>query len=198
MAIWGYARVSSIDQNLDRQIDSLLPLVTTESHLIIEKQSGKDFERPKWKSLKNIMNEHDTLIVKSLDRLGRNYRQIKEEWKEITDKGIYIKVLDNPLLDTSIYADNDLMAQFTSNIVLEVLSFVAENERKNTHQRQMEGIRIAKEKGVKFGRPSIQYPKQWEHYYNLWINNEITAVQFMKAVNLKKSTFYNLIKKYSI
>ena len=197
MAVWAYARVSSNDQNVDRQIDSLLPLVTTKSHLIIEKQSGKDFERPKWKALKDIMNEHDTLIIKSLDRLGRNYLQIKEEWKEITDKGIYIKVLDNPLLDTSVYADNNLMAQFTSNIILEVLSFVAENERKNIHQRQKEGIASAKLRGVKFGRPAIQYPKEWEHYYFLWKNNKITAVQFMKAVDLKKTSFYKLVKEYN-
>ena len=126
--VWGYIRVSAKDQHEDRQVAELLPLVSSKSHLIIEKQSGKNFERPKYQWLKDIMDKGDTLVIKSLDRLGRNYAQIKEEWHELVKQGIYIKVLDSPILDTSEYKDNDLMAQFISNVVLEVLSFVSEND----------------------------------------------------------------------
>ena len=142
--VWGYARVSSKDQNEERQVAELLPLVSSRSHLIVEKQSGKNFERPKYLWLKDIMDKVDTLVIKSLDRLGRNYNQIKEEWSELVNQGIYIKVLDSPILNTNEYKTNDLMAQFMSNIVLEVLSFVAENERKNIKRRQAEGIALAK------------------------------------------------------
>lgn len=196
MATWGYIRVSSKEQNVDRQVEQILPLVTTKSHLIIEKKSGKDFERPKYLALKDIMNEHDTLIIKSLDRLGRNYSMIKNEWKDLQDRKIYIKVLDNEILDTSKFKDNDLMAQFISNIVLEVLSFGAEKERIDIHQRQAEGIQSALKRGVKFGRPNVKFPDDWNEYYPLWKKKEITAVEMMNALNLKKTTFYKLVKEY--
>lgn len=196
MATWGYIRVSSKEQNVDRQVEQILPLVTTKSHLIIEKKSGKDFERPKYLALKDIMNEHDTLIIKSLDRLGRNYSMIKNEWKDLQDRKIYIKVLDNEILDTSKFKDNDLMAQFISNIVLEVLSFGAEKERIDIHQRQAEGIQSALKRGVKFGRPNVKFPDDWNDYYPLWKKKEITAVEMMNALNLKKTTFYKLVKEY--
>lgn len=194
--IWGYARVSSKDQNESRQVEELLPLLSSPSHLIIEKQSGKDFNRPKFKALKDLMDSGDILVIKSLDRLGRNYEQIKTEWKSLSDNGIFIKVLDNPLLDTSKYNDNDLMAKFTSNIVLEVLSFVAENERKNIKQRQAEGIAIAKANGKQLGRPKVQYPSNWSTTYSLWKQGNITAVQAMKECGLTKTTFYKLVKEY--
>ena len=124
MAIWACVRVSTREQNEDRQVEELKDLVTTESHLIIEKQSGKDFNRPLYQSMKNIMREGDTLIIKSLDRLGRNYEQMKDEWKDLSDRGIKIRVLDSPLLDTSKY-DDDLMGKFVSDIVFNVLSFCA-------------------------------------------------------------------------
>ena len=142
------------------------------------------------------MDKGDTLVIKSLDRLGRNYSQIKEEWLELSNRGIYIKVLDNPLLDTSRYEDNDLMAQFTSNLILEVLSFVAENERRNIKQRQAEGIAVAKAKGKSFGRPKINYPSNWKKVYSLWNQNNITAAQAMKDTGLTKTTFYKLVKEY--
>lgn len=194
--IWGYVRVSSKEQNEDRQVSEILPLVSTESHLIIEKQSGKNFDREKYQSLKNLMDSGDTLIIKSLDRLGRNYYQIKEEWNDLIDRGIFIKVLDTPLLDTSKYIDDNLMASFVSNIVLEVLSYVAENERKNIKTRQKEGIANAKVKGVNLGRPKIEYPSNWETVYAEWKKGEYTAVQAMKLTNLTKTTFYNLVKQY--
>ena len=195
MAVWGYARVSTTQQNEDRQVVELRPLVTTESHLLVEKQSGKDFDRPIYQSLKNIMREGDTLVVKSLDRLGRNYEQMKEEWKDLFDRGIKIRVLDTPMLDTSKY-DDELMGKFVSDIVLNVLSFVAENERKNIKQRQKEGIAIAKTKGVKFGRPEIKYPEQFENVYNEWKCGKIKGVDAIKTLSLKKTTFYRLVKQY--
>lgn len=194
--IWGYARVSTKDQNEERQTEELLPFLTSEAHLVIEKQSGKDFNRPKYQWLKQIMDKGDILVIKSLDRLGRDYNQIKEEWFSLVQQGIYIQVLDNPLLDTSKYQDNDLMAQFMSNIVLEVLSFVAENERKNIKKRQAEGIAIAKAKGTHLGRPRAEYPSNWSIVYTQWKQGCMTAVQAMKECGLTKTTFYKLVKQY--
>ena len=142
------------------------------------------------------MDKGDTLVIKSLDRLGRNYSQIKEEWHELVKQGIYIKVLDSPILDTSEYKNNDLMAQFISNVVLEVLSFVAENERKNIKSRQAEGIAIAKATGKHLGRPRVQYPPNWLIVYSQWKQGSITAVQAMKECGLTKTTFYKLVKQY--
>lgn len=193
---WGYVRVSSKDQNEERQVNEILPLVSTPSHLFVEKKSGKDFNRPKFQALKDLMDEGDTLIIKSLDRLGRNYEEIKNEWKDLTDRGIYIKILDNPLLDTSKYADNDLMAKFTANITLEVLSFVAENERVNIRKRQAEGIANAKAKGIHLGRPKATFPENWGDVYSRWKRKSITGVQAMRELNLKRTTFYKLIKIY--
>ena len=195
MAIWGYVRVSSKDQNEDRQVEEIRPLVTTESHLLIEKQSGKDFNRPIYNSLKNIMREDDVLIIKSLDRLGRNYEQIKNEWEDLNKRGIKIKVLDTPLLDTSKY-DDGLMGKFVSDVVLNVLSFVAENERKNIKQRQAEGIAVAKAKGVRFGRPATQYPDNFDEVYKECKAGKIKAVEAIKKMNLKKSSFYNMVKRH--
>ncbi|NJE41267.1 recombinase family protein [Faecalicoccus pleomorphus] len=194
--VWGYIRVSAKDQHEDRQVAELLPLVSSRSHLIIEKQSGKNFERPKYQWLKDIMDKGDTLVIKSLDRLGRNYSQIKEEWHELVKQGIYIKVLDSPILDTSEYKNNDLMAQFISNVVLEVLSFVAENERKNIKSRQAEGIAIAKATGKHLGRPRASFPPNWSIVYSQWKQDSITAVQAMKECGLTKTTFYKLVKQY--
>lgn len=195
MAVWGYARVSSKDQNEDRQIIELQPLVTTESHLLVEKQSGKNFERPIYNSLKNIMREGDVLVVKSLDRLGRNYDQMKDEWKDLSDKGIKIKVLDTPMLDTSKY-DDELMGKFVSDVVLNVLSFVAENERKNIKHRQSEGIAAAKAKGIKFGRPEMEKPENFDEVYKKWKNGEIKAVKAIEMLGLKKTRFYKFVKEY--
>lgn len=193
---WGYARVSSKDQNEQRQIEELLPLVSTPSHLIIDKASGKDFNRSKYQALKDLMDSGDTLVIKSLDRLGRNYTQIKEEWHDLTNKGIYIQILDNPLLNTNQYNDNDLMSQFISNVVLEVLSFVAENERKNIKSRQAEGIAIAKAQGKHLGRPKVDYPNNWNNVYNQWKQGNIKATQAMRECGLTKTTFYKLVKEY--
>ena len=193
--IWGYIRVSSKDQNEDRQVDEILPLVTNKAHLIIEKQRGKDFNRPQYQWLKQLMEKGDTLVIKSLDRLGRNYEQIKDEWREITKQGINIKVIDNPLLDTSKYAENDLMSQFLSNIVLEVLSFVAENERKTIKQRQAEGIASAKAKGKHLGRPKFELPENWNEIMRKWRAGEIETKTAIQMTGMKRSTFYKFANK---
>lgn len=194
MATWGYIRVSSKDQNEERQVREILPLVTTESHLVIEKKSGKDFDRPRWKALKDIMREGDTLIIKSLDRLGRNYEQMKNEWRDLQKLKIKLKILDSPMLNTYKY-DDDLMSSFASNIVFEVLSFVADNERRNIRKRQEEGIANAKNKGVKFGRPNSSLPENWDEIIDQWNKNEISAVKAMELTGLKKTTFYKLVKE---
>lgn len=193
--VFGYIRVSSSDQNIDRQLQEMLEIGIGERDIYIDKQSGKDFERPQYKALKTILRHGDVVYIKSIDRFGRNSREIKKEWQEITqDIGADIKVLDMPLLDTTQY--KDLIGNFVSNLVLEVLSFVAEQERNNIKQRQQEGIKIAKEKGKHLGRPKAKLPEQWEQIYNEWKSDNITAVKAMEKLNLSKSTFYKLAKQY--
>lgn len=193
--VFGYIRVSSADQNIDRQLQEMLEIGICERDIYIDKQSGKDFERPQYKALKTVLRDGDIVYIKSIDRFGRDSREIKKEWQEITqDIGADIKVLDMPLLDTTQY--KDLIGNFVSNLVLEVLSFVAEQERVNIKQRQQEGIKIAKEKGKNLGRPKAKIPEQWEQVYNDWKSNNITAVKAMEKLNLSKSTFYKLVKQY--
>lgn len=195
--IFGYARVSSKDQNLDRQIKELIAYGVEERDIIIDKQSGKDFNRNGYKTLKDsLLRNGDVLVIKELDRLGRNMEQVKEEWKALEGAGISLVVIDTPLLNTD--GKSDLEKRLISNIVLELLSYVSEKERIKIIQRQKEGIRIAKDKGRKFGRPRIDYPSNWNEVYTRWINKEITAVKAMEEMNLKKNTFYKLIKEYTI
>lgn len=157
---FGYIRVSSHDQNEDRQIDALRGLEIPVENIFVDKQSGKNFDRPKYKSMVRKMRRNDLLYVKSIDRLGRNYTEILEQWRILTkEKGIDIVVLDMPLLDTR--RGKDLMGTFLSDIVLQILSFVAENERCNIRQRQAEGIAAAKARGIQFGRPQIELPNCW-------------------------------------
>ena len=153
---YGYVRVSTTTQNVDRQLDEMFKQGLDEKQIYIDKQSGKDFERPNYQKMKKRLKENDLLIIKSIDRLGRNYEMIIEEWSSITkDIKADIVVLDFPLLDTR--TDNkNLVGKFISDIVLQVLSFVAQNERENIRQRQAEGIKIAKEKGIHMGRPHYQ------------------------------------------
>lgn len=193
--IFGYIRVSSTDQNIDRQLEEMLKLGINDRDIYIDKQSGKDFDRPQYKALKTILRTDDIVYIKSIDRFGRNSREIKKEWEDITQViGADIKVLDMPLLDTTQY--KDLMGNFVSNLVLEILSFVAEQERANIKQRQQEGIEIAKAKGKHLGRPKAHFPENWEEIYNEWKSNNITAVKAMEKLNLAKSTFYKLAKQY--
>lgn len=193
--IFGYARVSSKEQNLDRQIEELINYGVEKRDIIIDKQSGADFNRAGYKTLKeNLLRSGDTLVIKELDRLGRNMDQIKAEWKVLEDSGVNLVVIDNPILNTA--GKTDLERKLISNIIFELLSYMGEKERLKIRQRQAEGIRIAKEKGTRFGRPAIKYPENWDDVYNKWINKEITAIVAMGKLNLKKSTFYKLVKKY--
>lgn len=167
MAEYGYARVSSKDQNEARQIDALHNCGVADKNIFVDKQSGKDFERPEYKKLYLKLRKDDVLFVKSIDRLGRNYDEILTQWKRITKfRQADIVVLDMPLLDTRL--GKDLLGTFLSDIVLQVLSFVAENERENIKQRQAEGIAAAKMRGVRFGRPPIPLSDDFEKIYWEW------------------------------
>lgn len=192
---FGYCRVSTKDQNEDRQVVAMQELGINERDIFIDKCSGKNFERPQYQALKIQLREGDILVIKSIDRLGRNYKQICQEWKEITtDIKAHIKVIDMPVLDTT--RTDGLIGQVISDIVLQLLGFVAEQERAFNKQRQAEGIKLAKEKGVKIGKPPIQYPENWHEVYLIWKKGKITAREAMKRLNLKPTSFYKLAKNY--
>ena len=162
--IYGYIRVSSRDQNEDRQLIAMRKIDVPEKNIYMDKQSGKDFERPQYKKLVKKLKKDDLIYVKSIDRLGRNYEEIQNQWRVLTkDKGVDICVIDMPLLDTR--RGKDLVGTFLSDIVLQVLSFVAENERSNIRQRQAEGIAAAKARGVRFGRPPRPLPEGFHNAY---------------------------------
>ena len=185
---YGYIRVSSRDQNEDRQLIAMQELNIPPTHVYIDKQSGKDFNRPKYKRLLRKLRRDDLLYIKSIDRLGRNYGEILEQWRILTkEKGIDIVVLDMPLLDTR--RGKDLMGAFLSDIVLQVLSFVAENERTNIRQRQAEGIAAAKAKGVRFGRPPRPLPLEFHNAYQEWRTGNITCTEAARRCNMPLSTF---------
>ena len=193
--IYGYVRVSSRDQNEDRQLMAFKALRIPEKNIYLDKQSGKDFERPQYRKMVRKLKKDDLLYIKSIDRLGRNYAEILEQWRLLTkEKGIDIVVLDMPLLDTR--RGKDLMGTFLSDIVLQVLSFVAENERSNIRQRQAEGIAAAKAKGVKFGRPPKPLPENFHNLYQKWKSGKITGTAAAKACGMPLSTFRYRAKKY--
>lgn len=193
---FGYVRVSSQEQNTDRQIDAMLQQGINERDIFTDKSSGKDFDRPQYQALKCQLREGDVVIIKSIDRLGRNYKQIVEEWKEITgQKKAHIKVIDMPVLDTT--RTEGLIGQVISDIVLQLLGYVAEQERAFIKQRQAEGIKIAKEKGKKFGKPPVQYPSNWHDIHKIWKEGKITAREAQNRLNLKPTSFYKLAKGYS-
>ena len=193
--IYGYIRVSSRDQNEDRQLMAFAVLRIPEKNIYLDKQSGKDFERPQYRKMVRKLKKDDLLYIKSIDRLGRNYEEILEQWRLLTkEKGIDIVVLDMPLLDTR--RGKDLMGTFLSDIVLQVLSFVAENERSNIRQRQAEGIAAAKAKGVKFGRPPKPLPENFHNLYQKWKSGKITGTSAAKACGMPLSSFRYRAKKY--
>lgn len=193
--IYAYIRVSTKQQKIDRQYEDIKKLNIDDKFIYIDKESGKDFERTNYQILIKKIKKDDLLIVKSIDRLGRNYEMIIEEWARITKTiGADIKVLDMPLLDTRIEGKN-LVGKFLSDVVLQVLSFVAENERINIKQRQAEGIRIAKEKGVKFGRPRIVLPSNTNYILNRYFNKEISCKEARLLLGLSHGSFYRLINK---
>ena len=185
---YGYIRVSSKDQNEDRQLIALREAGVPEKNIYIEKRSGKDFDRPQYRRMMRRMKRDDLLYIKSIDRLGRNYTEILEQWRLLTkNKGIDIVVLDMPLLDTR--RGKDLMGTFLADIVLQVLSFVAENERTNIRQRQAEGIAAAKAKGIRFGRVPKPLPENVHAVYQRWKSGEITGTAAAKECGMPLSTF---------
>ena len=185
----GYARVSSVGQKEDRQIDELLKYGVQKRHIFVDKQSGKDFNRAAYIKMYRTLKKGDLLVIKSLDRLGRNYAEIQEEWRKITKKrGADIVVLDMPLLDTT--KSKDLLGTFISDIVLQLLSFVSENERNNILQRQKEGIAAAHKRGVKFGRPAMQIPDNYAENYKLWKDKKISAQEGADNCNMPLWAFY--------
>ncbi len=189
MNIYGYIRVSSRDQNEDRQLIALKDVGVPERRIFADKQSGKDFNRTQYKRMLRKIKKDDLLYIKSIDRLGRNYEEILQQWRLLTkEKGVDIVVLDMPLLDTR--RGKDLMGTFLSDIVLQVLSFVAENERTNIRQRQAEGIAAAKARGVKFGRPLRPLPDNFYQVYQAWKSKDLTLKEAAAACNLPVSTFY--------
>lgn len=193
--IYGYGRVSDKDQNEARQIKALSDAGIDERFIFIDKQSGKDFDRPQYKILKNALREGDLLIVKSIDRLGRNYKEILKEWQEITtDIKADVRVLDMSLLDTTLH--KDLLGTFISDLILQVLAYVAEQERQNIKQRQAEGIEIAKAKGNHLGRPKATFPEGFDDIYKRWKDEQITAKKAMQELNLKPTTFYKLVGQH--
>ena len=188
--IYGYIRVSTREQNEARQRLALAALPVPEENIYMDKQSGKDFERPQYRRLVRRLRRDDLLYVKSIDRLGRNYSEILEQWRMLTkEKGVDIAVLDMPLLDTR--RGKDLMGTFLSDIVLQVLSFVAENERDNIRQRQAEGIAAAKARGVRFGRPPLPLPDNFHMLHQAWRGQKITLRQAARACGMPTGTFYS-------
>ena len=190
--IFGYARVSSTDQNLDRQLQALTEYGVNERDIITDKVSGKDFNRSGYKALKNqMLRQGDTLVIKELDRLGRSYEQMKVEWQALQELGVDIVVLDMPILNTR--EKSNLEKSLIANIVFELLAYTAEKERCKIKTRQEEGIAVAKNKGVKFGRPSATLPLEFEIECKKWQEGEQTAMETMKRLGLKRSTFYKLV-----
>ncbi|MCD8361644.1 MAG: recombinase family protein [Lachnospiraceae bacterium] len=186
--VYGYVRVSTRDQNEDRQMIALQELNIPEKNIYMDKQSGKDFDRPMYKRLLRRLKPDDLVYVKSIDRLGRNYEEILEQWRILTkEKRVDIVVLDMPLLDTR--RGKDLMGTFLSDIVLQVLSFVAENERTNIRQRQAEGIAAAKARGVRFGRPPAPLPANFHSVYQRWKTGKITGLAAARECGMPMSTF---------
>jgi DNA invertase Pin-like site-specific DNA recombinase len=193
--VYGYCRISDKDQNEGRQISALLEAGVDERFIFIDKQSGKDFNRPQYLVLKNALREGDLLIVKSIDRLGRNYKEIIKEWQNITQEiKVDIKVLDMSMLDTTLH--KDLLGTFISDLILQVLAYVAEQERSNIKQRQAEGIALARAQGKHLGRPKSELPENFYSVYSNWKSGQITAKAAMEELRLKRTTFYKLVKKY--
>lgn len=194
---YAYIRVSTREQNEDRQLISLHGLDIPERNIYMDKQSGKDFDRPQYKRLVRKLKKDDLLYIKSIDRLGRNYGEILEQWRLLTkEKGVDIAVLDMPLLDTR--RGKDLMGTFLSDIVLQVLSFVAENERVNIRQRQAEGIAAAKARGVKFGRPTTPPPGNFEAVVSQWERGNILFDEALHQSGLATATFYRRLREYRL
>ena len=186
--VYGYIRVSSKDQNEDRQVVAIMNSGVSKNHIYIDKQSGKNFDRPAYKKLISRLKPNDTLIIKSIDRLGRNYEEILEQWRCITkERGAQVVVLDMPILNTD--AAKDLTGCLISDLILQLLSYFAQRERELIHERQAEGIAVAKAKGVKFGRPRKSKPHNWDSICLEWQNHSISTAEACKTLNISRQTF---------
>ena len=187
--VYGYVRVSTKEQNEDRQLIALLEYGVRRENILIDKQSGKDFNRPKYLQMLKKLKPGDTLIIKSIDRLGRNYEEIMDQWRVITkDMKVFIAVLDMPLLDTR-QKERDLTGVFIADLVLQILSYVAQTEREFNRQRQAEGIAVARAKGIRFGRPPMPRPETFKSLCEAWLNREISARFAAKQLGVSHPTF---------
>ncbi|PEZ00307.1 DNA recombinase [Bacillus sp. AFS018417] len=192
---FAYIRVSSKEQNEGRQMEAMKQVGIDERDIFIDKQSGKDFNRQKYQLVKMMLREGDVLYVQSLDRFGRNKEAILNEWKDITkDIKAHIVVLDMPLLDTTKYQDN--LGNLITDLVLQILSWLAEEERTKIKTRQQEGIKLAKKQGIHLGRPKAVITDEFISVYNAWKTGTITAVEAMRQADISKTTFYRLVKRY--
>ena len=195
--IYGYVRCSSIDQNEDRQMIALREAAVPEKNIFMDKQSGKDFDRPNYKKLVQGLKAGDILYILSIDRLGRNYEEIQNQWHILTKEiGIDICVLDMPLLDTR--NGKDLMGAFIADLVLQILSFVAQNERENIKKRQAEGIAAAKARGVKFGRPEKEAPDDFGRIVRAWEQKKLSFADVLDKCNMSEATFYRRLREYRL
>jgi len=194
---YAYLRVSTKEQNLNRQLDAIKQLneYIDERDIYVDKISGRDFNRPGWQALKRSIRSGDTLFIHSLDRLGRNKTQILQEWQWLVDNKINIVILDMPLLDTRRYAQLDGFGELVTSLVLQILSWLAEEERKKIKERQREGIDAAMRRGIRFGRPPVPKPKNFHEVYTKWKNGEITATKAMQLLGLKRNTFYKFARE---
>lgn len=192
--IYGYARVSTKDQNLDRQIIRLEQEGVLDRDIFRDEKSGKNFDRPMYQALKHSLRKGDILVICELDRLGRDYEAIKQEWNDIISMGVNIRVLDMPMLNTE--NRTGLENKLINDIVFELLSYVAEKERLKLRERQRQGIEAAKLAGKRIGRPKVEYPKNWGELYELWQCKQITAAEFMRRTGLKRTSFYKLVELY--
>lgn len=192
--IYGYVRVSSQEQNEDRQLIAMAEAGVARGNIFMDKQSGKDFERPNYKKLIKRLRPGDTLIIKSIDRLGRNYEEIQNQWRIITkEKKVDIVVIDMPLLDTR--RDKNLLGTFISDLVLQLLSFISENERTTIRQRQAEGIAAAKKRGVRFGRPTKEAPPDFDELIVKWQKKEMPLDEILRQYGMSESTFYRRLRE---
>ncbi|MCL2643179.1 MAG: recombinase family protein [Candidatus Bathyarchaeota archaeon] len=189
MAVYGYVRVSSTEQHEDRQIMAMNKLQIPPLNIFTDKQSGKDFNRPAYKKLTDKLHPGDLLYIKSIDRLGRNYNEIQNQWRILTkEKGIDIAVIDMAMLDTRL--NKDLMGTFIADLVLQILSFIAQNERENIRKRQTEGIAAAKTKGIRFGRPTKPLPTNFTELIKQWHNKQLNKTDILKKCKISESTLY--------
>ena len=194
-SVYGYVRVSSKDQNEDRQMAAMELAGVPRNNIFMDKQSGKGFDRPEYLKIKEVLKEGDLLYILSIDRLGRNYEEIQNQWRILTKEvGVDICVIDMPLLDTR--NGKDLMGTFIADLVLQILSFVADNERTNIRKRQEQGIAAAKAKGVRFGRPETPVPDSFEEIVQKWEKGKLKFSEAIRECGMSQATFYRRLREY--